>query len=795
MAPAAVPAKPEVSLRTELKDGRLSVPLALSYQQLVLEQKTATGWKPLAVVYPRSLSREHMRNITFPMPSGVTQDQVRVQGYRSPKFPTRITYAKRSFTRPVAGAETGSSVSKGLDRLKVVPKTAPQENSAQPASLWRLVNNQLLHYHHTRGLQVLDIREPSSPFRLGSLRLPLRGQQMHLLNADATNSLVGLLGKSEGKQHAGKTVLSLLRITDGIPALAGELRLEGRLVDSLAGGDRLLALSTLSEPQKAPTTLLIQVDLTDPEKPRVLSTTRFTGGQPAFHLRDGRLMVQVEEAGQKRLHEVAAEKGAILMASRPTPTTQHQVQDYILQIADQKLMVINSAANGETLLEMPLGWRTDRVLPAGDFLLQVEDGISLGHASEKRNSPSRLRITPANDPDLLLEELMLGPGRVVAITLQGERLFIAQWVPATATQGSLLRTWVLDLSDPSAVTVRDSQEQPLQGLDDEDLDLDDVQPLWVAPDRLVWFLPAQPQLGRWWERTVSLPRPLTSRQRSGEASSIVMALCPVKVTEGKLDAAECQVLRIQGHHTHTSPAVAEAGFLFFSHDISDEVALAPGVKSAVVQVPLRPRPGQVRSWLQVVDFRSGQPQLRDAVSLPGQLLGVIQPEAQGAILLTQSDLFLRPDTAPVRVVQASAYDGVHAYQLSDYVTATSFNSAAVMDDLRLYLARETGKPGVVALGYEPVTGRVSQLSSWNTAALPNQLHVAAGHLLASSLGNLEVARIDAESGSLTAIASYDTPVNLWLQVARAAVTGTLDLWIPAGEYGVEYLQKQTLNGR
>ncbi len=73
------------------------------------------------------------------------------------------------------------------------------------------------------------------------------------------------------------------------------------------------------------------------------------------------------------------------------------------------------------------------------------------------------------------------------------------------------------------------------------------------------------------------------------------------------------------------------------------------------------------------------------------------------------------------------------------------------------------------------------------------LHVAGGHLLASSYGNLEVAAISDGTGVLKPVASYDTPVNLWLRVDRAAFTATQDLWIPAGEFGVELLQHAALS--
>ena len=269
-----------------------------------------------------------------------------------------------------------------------------------------------------------------------------------------------------------------------------------------------------------------------------------------------------------------------------------------------------------------------------------------------------------------------------------------------------------------------------------------------------------------------------------------MVLCRIHFKDGVLEASEPQVLRVRGRVVATSAARVQAGFLWFSYDVSDEVSGT--VVNDGTRVPLRPLPNQIRSWLQVMDLRAGAPLLREVVSIPGPLLGVAQADAQGAVILTHSDMSLRRDLAPTRVVQACAYDGVNAYLLDDYVTATSFQSAQALEGTHLYLAKETGRVGVVAVGYDATSGRLGQVSSWNTQSYPTRLHVTSGHLLASSPGNLEVATLTSETGKLKPIASYDTPVNLTLPVERSAVTPALDLWIPAGMFGVEFLQKQSL---
>jgi hypothetical protein len=103
----------------------------------------------------------------------------------------------------------------------------------------------------------------------------------------------------------------------------------------------------------------------------------------------------------------------------------------------------------------------------------------------------------------------------------------------------------------------------------------------------------------------------------------------------------------------------------------------------------------------------------------------------------------------------------------------------------MFFGRAESAPGVTSLGYNNLTGRLARLGEWNTKESPASLHAIDGHLLASGFGALEVARITA-TGGLAHRAAFDTPVNLWLGVERSVV-GPAGLWIPAYDYGVEFL--------
>jgi len=520
------------------------------------------------------------------------------------------------------------------------------------------------------------------------------------------------------------------------------------------------------------------------------------------------------------------------------------IAGHYVSISGQQLLVhtADAAASGTPTMALSLAWRTDRVLPFGDYLVQVEDGDSgwyggpfLSLAYSARTASTVLRITPASDPDDLLEEVDLGPGRIVGITRQGDRVYAAQWLRATGTEPQRLRTWVLDLSGPPVVQQVTTVEHDLSGLSEWELQLGSVQPLWTDAQTLVWFIPAQQQNWWWWDRPIYIGSPvmtiqpiriqpvlgittgtviltgnasLTLRTTASEKSTIPSAitslaavLCQIDVDAVSVTATTPQAVRVNGSVRGTSSAFAGGGFVFFSYDIALQKPAPPSAPTPVsgrglpvlttAVIPLRPTISRLGSWLQVVDFRAADPVLRSPVSIPGQLLSIAQVDAQGALVLTNSDMALRSGAPATRVLQASAYDGVSAWQLDSYITATPWHTASTTDGTRIYLVRETSGPGVVAVGYNSTTGRLGQLSAWTTAALPSLLHVTTGHLLASSYGNLEVASIS-PTGALTPAAAFDTPTNLWLQIQRAVFTPLLDLWIPAGDYGVEFLQHNAL---
>jgi len=1051
-----------VVLKHQLQNRVLTVAAAPQIQQVVLEQKTSTGWKPVSVAYPAaknvvpsfniSLVRPAPRSVSFKLNASQAKGTLRAVGYRGAKFPSRFQRGQRSFDRQDLEAlpQFGVLYSKGGQPItSSVLGTDAAAAAVIESDIWQIVGDQIYFFNQYRGLQILDMSDPTAPVRTGSLRLPASGEQMFVLNAEGTE--VALLGRSNDKARQGAATVWLIRIIDGMPNLISEVPLEGAITDSRLIGRKLHVLCS-SYSQSVPNlnwqgeAVLTSLDLADLDAPHVIGSLRTPSNYSVLQASGGHLLVgttsyynaplannlhiiditnapvilktfslrgqvqdkfklslvngavvavtlnwqnwnnrqtwvetfpvagsavtplaslELEGARGESLHatrfdgdrlyvvtflqidplfivdladpaapvlsgvlevpgwstyleplgdrllavgvedgrvtvslfdvsdvtapallsrlplgpegssswseanydekavEFLSEEGVIMVpfeswdlssghATKAIQivnlaedtlsfgtTIQHDFNPrrgslmggHFVSLSGQELLVHSTEAGVENplVVRVPLAWRADRVVPFGDFLVQIEDGETgwnywNGFAFSRMGffavAESKLRITTANDPDTLLEEIPLGQGRVVGVTQKNGRLYLAQLITATATTPQRLRTLALELGSPPTVTEVGRSEHDLTGLNFYSMNFDAVQPHWMSDSSLVWFIPMQTHRFFWWPiwlnmlpvisitqpvlnlpAPVILPSPVNSslvaakqKQTSPPVTTNPAAvLCPVQVGDSALTARTALNVFVNGNLRNISTAFSDNGFLFFSYDTGFEKPQSKPVNGAARPlIPYAPSESRLASWLQVIDWRSASPTLRDPVSIPGQLMSVADVDAQGAVLLTHRNQRISSEEASSRSIQASGYDGVTAWLLDSYITATSYHQASVASAGRVYLARDGDNHGVVGIAYNLTTGRLSQISTWTTNATPQMLSVNRGHLIASSFGNLELASLAPASGQINPLASYETPTNLWLQVNRAVITPALDIWIPAGDYGVEFLQHDVL---
>ncbi len=489
--------------------------------------------------------------------------------------------------------------------------------------------------------------------------------------------------------------------------------------------------------------------------------------------------------------------------------------DFFVSISGRELLVVDRTADtdGQPAVEVSLAWATNRVLSWGDYLVQVEDG-TLGHGfwpwqpDVTAGGHAWLRVSDAADPDDLLAEWDLGAGPIVGLTDRGGRLYVAQWVPPAGEAGARLRTWVFDLSGapvlpdgPLTVVTHD-----LGGSTAANTRLEAGQLLWSGADTLVWYGPARAnRYSGWWPMPVLYATTAklvdTASAAVGAAPGWAAILCPITAatatpTAGPVRWAETGAA---DGFRGASRAFADGGFLFFSYDTATprtvQTAL-PATQYGLAALVARPRvPERLNSWLRVIDLRDGgsEPILRSPVSIPGQLLGVVQADDQGAAVITSTERLGDRRSAVYRTLQASAYDGVDAHLLHSLATVSPVGAAAEAAGTAVYLATESAQPGVIGIGYTASSGQLAETARWNTAS-PQALALHQGHLLALGNGTLGLAATGA-AGSLTPIASFKVQVDLPLSIDGADLAVGRGVWVPAGDYGVEYRTWPTLKTR
>jgi hypothetical protein len=504
-------------------------------------------------------------------------------------------------------------------------------------------------------------------------------------------------------------------------------------------------------------------------------------------------------------HQFDARRGAVL-------------GKVFLSISGQELLIVSreNAGTGIPDVAIPLAWTTDRVIPLSGYLVQIENGQTPSYYWYGRSmirptsgANSTLRVTPDTDPDDLVNEVDLGDGFVVGALTRDDRLYVAQWV--LTANGPILRTSVFGLDAIPDLPLLGTLDHSLDDVDASAINLEATQALWPEAGRLVWYLPGQNLWWGWWGRPIFLsetpvapdagivaasstrslgsidnPKPPVSERLSA-------VLCPITLDPaGDLAEDPIPVNHKDGGRS-VSAAFADEGFVFFSFDTQALRDPKPSedpntglLRKISIKRSIPVNPGNLRSWLQVVDLRDGNNIVRHPVSIPGRLLGACEIDARGAILITDA----AKHDGEGRAILAAAYDGIAARVIDQEHLDIPTWSATTFDGSTLYLSKGADAPGVAGFTCNTDSGKIEQVADWSTETNPETLTAMAGQLLASNYGKLETATIT-DSGDLEPGESFDLPVNLWLRVERATLDPLTGIWIPAGAYGVEFLDWET----
>ena len=117
--------------------------------------------------------------------------------------------------------------------------TTPEESD-----IWKIDGNTVYFFNQLRGLQVLDMSNPSDPHLTASLRLPAMGQDLFLLPASAGDARTVVL-LTQGWADSGQwTRINLVKVSGGKAEITYTQDVPGDMSDSRLAGNRLILATT-----------------------------------------------------------------------------------------------------------------------------------------------------------------------------------------------------------------------------------------------------------------------------------------------------------------------------------------------------------------------------------------------------------------------------------------------------------------------------------------------------------------------------------------------------------------------
>ena len=441
---------PKVQLRSKLslENQQISVTVPKGYSNVSVELlQRGSGWQSI-------VSADAIAGVmTFNLPSYSKNDRWRVMGRKwladqpllsRNKFPAKFYKGKNTFGAIDAAPGDDSRMINGdliaMPKVTGTEVSSPSADTAQlpeEADIWKIDGNTVYFFNQLRGLQVLDLSDPSDPHLIASLRMPVIGQDLYVIpESDGSRRLV-LLTQGWSPEGGQWTRISQV-IFDGVALkLTHEQELPGGLSDSRLAGDRLILVTSQwkASPISAAgewtsETRISEWILSADQAPMASGEKVVVGANPLIAAGAGWLAVSVHPRGEWNRSEVS------LFAIKPT---------------------------GLELMGPPI--MTEGVI-SSKFAISWSNNVLTTVSNKSRWSPDSLSVLEnfrAWDPDVIrpavIEEIRLGKLELA----KGENLYATRFAGDKAYVVTFLQTdplWVVDLKDPANPIVSGHLEVP-----------------------------------------------------------------------------------------------------------------------------------------------------------------------------------------------------------------------------------------------------------------------------------------------------------------------------------------------
>ena len=460
--------------------------------------------------------------------------------------------------------------------------------------------------------------------------------------------------------------------------------------------------------------------------------------------------------------------------------------DTVVSISQRLLVTadITDRDAPDVLAEVSLAWPVDRVLDAGDYLLQIEDG---GRWYENGSRPT-VRISPAGAPEQVLAEIDLGDGTVRAAESRGGKLYILRDQGASSpvvmplvTQGGgggiTNGPLVLDIYDATAVPTL-----KLSGSCAVDL----PSGAQVATDRLLWPQPDRPAVVLDYRFTYwfgGYPPPIMIQpvipQPTSSNPFLQRPLVPVDARPYWVPTSAPCLVVFDVSQAGSPAAAAPVSLGPVGTTLNGICEAANGRIVLGTSYWKNPQNGRwldsshaVQSALVIKVDADGTPFVRPLVDLPGELFAVTQLDENGFYAFTQV-----PTSDTTTTLQVSACDGFDAF----FITSLNVpaNAAVTASGRRVFVANANGVERHLLDDKGVLTAEATLPIGWTADTLR-----CVGDILTGSSGDSLFA-----AGAAGATATSWTFPAWTPGLDRLTVAADGDLLVPFGDYGVERLAR------
>ena len=153
------------------------------------------------------------------------------------------SYTKDAPVQAIRGAALSTLVSVASSSVTASSdaKTAPSSVGAvEESDIWKADGSVVYFFNQLRGLQVIDLSDPSDPTLIASYRLPAKGQDMYIVKGPGTVRYALLITQEYNRgSWVEQTGVQVIKVNGSSAKVVSSIKIPGWLADSRLVGNRI----------------------------------------------------------------------------------------------------------------------------------------------------------------------------------------------------------------------------------------------------------------------------------------------------------------------------------------------------------------------------------------------------------------------------------------------------------------------------------------------------------------------------------------------------------------------------